>query len=103
MITEQKIATMDVLFGSASKTSMLRRARPLIVAALSDEAINGSVTFGLILVLQSFDDLVNPGMGSQQGVGQLLRQHLVVLSQPGQGYRQNEDKPRAEQVHTASM
>lgn len=64
-MTLLKMATIEADLRSASQTLMLRRARPLIVAALSNEAINGSVTFGLILSLQRFDDLVDPGVSFQ--------------------------------------
>lgn len=79
MMTLLKMATIEADLGSASQTLMLRRARPLIVAALSNEAINGSVTFGLILLLQRFDDLVDPGVGFQKRSCQVLGEDSLIL------------------------
>lgn len=56
----QVMATIAADFGSAPNRRTLRKYRPLIVAELSSEAVNGAVTSIHVRILESRDDLVDP-------------------------------------------
>lgn len=56
----QVMATIAADLGSAPNRRTLRKYRPLIVAELSSEAVNGAVTSIHVRILESLDDLVDP-------------------------------------------
>ena len=84
MMTAQKMATVEADLTSAPQTLVDRRNRPLIVAELINEAINGSVTLGLILVLQCCDDLIDPLMCIGDSESEEVSLHPVPLRQCSQ-------------------
>ena len=83
-MTAQKMAQTIELFGSAPKNRMLMIARPLIVAELSNETINILVALFLILVLQCFDDLIDPSVRIHHCDGKDVSLYAVVLCKYGQ-------------------
>lgn len=83
MITLPKIAMTALDLRSAPNSSVLITSRPLIVDALSNEAIKGFVSFRFIRVLQCLDDLIHPRMGIHQCSRKVFSNGLVMLRNEG--------------------
>lgn len=87
MSTAADTAVMMTSFGSDPKQLMLISARPLIVAELSNEAVNTFVTLNIVRVLEGFDDLVHPQVSRHQSQTKKLTLAPFPDGDDRQGYK----------------